>query len=188
MLYVSVFAAQYPSRALELLGYQRIITMAAKRFPTGLAWLRYDSNFESWQRGTNLFDGTYNTHTCGCNAWAVAASHRHPATPMVSSRSTRVPCTYCGSTSHFPDNCPRNPFRVPEPRGTGAAPSTAPKSRPTQPQPQPPPAFGNQVQPQACRDYNNNKCFRGSKCVYPHVCTKCGGTHTYVDCPWRHSA
>ena len=26
------------------------------------------------------------------------------------SLNTRWPCTYCGSTSHFPDRCPRCPF------------------------------------------------------------------------------
>ena len=187
--YVSVFTAQYPLRALEMLGYQRIITMAAKRFPTGLAWLRYDVEFRTLAARDKTLRWDVQHPYLWMQCMAVAAAHQqHPAPTLAQPgpRPARVPCTYCSSTTHFPDNCPKNPFRFREPRSTGTAPATTPRIRPTPPQP--PPTSGDPAQLHACRDYNNNRCFRGSKCRFPHVCSKCGGTHIYADCPWGRPA
>ena len=80
------------------------------------------------------------------------ASHTGSSLP-----NTRWPCTYCGSMYHFPDRCPRCPFRTVKfndgdtfQRDNGPRLST-------------------------CRDFNNSTCHR-NLCHYQHRCQYCGSS------------
>ena len=58
------------------------------------------------------------------------------------SPNTRWPCTYCGSTSHFPDQCPRCPFRTVHLSNDNAS------------------QQDNGSRLLTCRDFNNSTCQR----------------------------
>ena len=97
--YLTVTLTHNPARALELVGYQRIITSASQSLPLK-AWLRYDSQFHTmaasnpylrWdQRLPDLWHGT--------------------VTSTTNTNTQRWPCPYCGAKNHFPDNFPHSPF------------------------------------------------------------------------------
>ena len=101
-VYIAIIVAQNPSRASELLEYQRLIHSASKHFSTP-AWLNYDVQFR----------------TLAASNPQLRWNSRHPelwlenlaSQTSSSSFKTRFPCIYCGSIYHFPDRCPCCPFR-----------------------------------------------------------------------------
>ena len=94
-IYIATVVAHNPSRAAELLGYQRLIHSASKHFSTS-AWLNYDMQFRTLAASNPQLQ------------WNL----RHSEFWLDNLASQTWPCTYCGSTSHFPDRCPRCPFRT----------------------------------------------------------------------------
>ena len=98
---IATVVAHNPSRAAELLGYQCLIHSASKHF-TISAWLNYDMQF----RTLAAFNPQLQWNLHHSELWLDnLASQTGSVSP-----NTRWPCTYCGSTSHFPDRCPRCPF------------------------------------------------------------------------------
>ena len=71
------------------------------------------------------------------------------------------PCSFCGSTFHFPENCPKCPFR-------------ADKQLPKLPD------FRRPQQP-TCGDFTSSRCTHTS-CRYCHICIICQGNHPAYQC------
>jgi len=96
--YLTVILSHNPARALELVGYQRIITSASHTFPLK-AWLRYDGQFRTMAASNPYL------------RWD--QRHQELWYENMSSTTTtqRWPCPYCGAKNHYPDNCPHSPFR-----------------------------------------------------------------------------
>ena len=99
-IYIATVVAHNPSRAAELLGYQRLIHSASKHFSTS-AWLNYDMQFRTLAASNSQLQWNLRHSELWLDNLASQTS-----------QNTRWPCTYCGSTSHFPDRCPRCPFRT----------------------------------------------------------------------------
>ena len=142
-MYLTVVLAHNPTRALELIGYQRIITSASLSLPLH-AWLKYDGQFRTM---------------AACNPY-LWCDQRHPDLwheTMTYVTSTQCwPCSYCGARTHFPDNCPRSPFR-----------DSTQRARPPNRRESGPPIYGN---------YNNGRCTRNAY-TFQHICLSCKGTH-----------
>ena len=102
-MYIAIVVAHNPSRALELLGYQRLIHSASKHFNTS-AWLNYDVQFRTLAAANPQLQWNLRHSELWLDNMA---SHTGSSLP-----NTRWPCTYCGSMYHFPDRCPRCPFRT----------------------------------------------------------------------------
>ena len=102
-IYIAIVVAHNPSRALELLGYQRLIHSASKHFNTS-AWLNYDVQFRTLAAANPQLQWNLRHSELWLDNMA---SHTGSSLP-----NTRWPCTYCGSMYHFPDRCPRCPFRT----------------------------------------------------------------------------
>ena len=96
--YLMVLLSHNPARALELVGYQRIITSASHTFPLK-AWLRYDGQFRT-MAASNPYLRWGQRHQ---EFW-----YENMSNPNT---SQRWPCPYCGAKNHYPDNCPHSPFR-----------------------------------------------------------------------------
>ena len=147
-IYIAIVVAHNPSRALELLGYQRLIHSASKHFNTS-AWLNYDVQFRTLAAANPQLQWNLRHSELWLDNMA---SHTGSSLP-----NTRWPCTYCGSMYHFPDRCPRCPFRTVQfndgdtfQRDNGPRLST-------------------------CRDFNNSTCHR-NPCRYQHRCQYCGSS------------
>ena len=147
-IYIAIVVAHNPSRALELLGYQRLIHSASKHFNTS-AWLNYDVQFRTLAAANPQLQWNLRHSELWLDNMA---SHTGSSLP-----NTRWPCTYCGSMYHFPDRCPRCPFRTVQfndgdtfQRDNGPRLST-------------------------CRDFNNSTCHR-NPCRYQHHCQYCGSS------------
>ena len=91
-IYLSVMLTHNTARALELIGYQRIITSANQSLPLK-AWLQYDVQFRTLAAS--------NPH--------LRLDLRHPelwyeamATANTQKDTKRWPCPYCGAKNHFP--------------------------------------------------------------------------------------
>ena len=95
-IYIATVVAHNPGQASELLGYQRLIHSVSKHFNTA-SWLKYDAQFVRWQCLTPNYAGTRATQICGWTAYIATQTSSN------SSTRSRWPCTYCGSTHHFPD-------------------------------------------------------------------------------------
>ena len=154
-IYLSIRLCSNPERALELIGYQRLICSANKLLPLN-AWLQYDNKFRTIAAS--------NTHL----RW----DQRHPDLWLEAlalgnldkQSSKRWPCPYCKATTHFPENCPRSPFRDNlEPTGTT-------NHR----------ASGTPI----CGDFNNGNCTR-RVCSFKHICLSCKGNHPRISCSSR---
>ena len=109
-IYIATVVAHNPGRASELLGYQRLIHSASKHFNTA-SLLKYDAQFRTL--------AAYNPQLC----W----DSRHPdlwldslaiQTSSISSTRSHISLSISlshitfRSTYHFPDRCPRCPFRA----------------------------------------------------------------------------
>lgn len=177
--YVMLYVNKEPHKALELLAYQRCICEAASRSPNS-SWLMYDKKF----RMAVASDSTLPWGKRHPELWLECFTSQQPkpqssSATQPSRNQPRMPCTYCSSTSHFPDNCPRNPFHF---HGSNP-PSTPIRARPgdfrtkaTRPY---------SFQP-ICRDFNGPGCKR-QPCNFRHQCSDCGGFHSKRDCPPRTS-
>ena len=142
-VYIAVLVAHYPTRASELLAYQRIICDASSHYPAS-CWLRYDSSFRVCAAADRSIHWDHKHH----DLWLQNAS---PSTldsvPRSNDKPPRGPCTYCGGLYQIPDDCPQHPFRgakrsatspTPIPRhSTGGGRPYAPGAPPLHPHPQP---------------------------------------------------
>ena len=156
-IYLSVMLTHNTARALELIGYQRIITSANQSLPLK-AWLQYDGQFRTLAAS--------NPHL----RWDL----RHPelwyeamATANTQKDTKRWPCPYCGAKNHFPENCPRSPFRDSSQHHK--------------------PSIRRAPGPAICGDFNNGQCSRNI-CNFQHICLSCKGPHPRISCPDRRSS
>ena len=136
-VYISVVLSHSPERALEMIGYQRLITTASNQLPFP-KWFAYDVKF----RTLAAADPTLHWDQRHVDLWLECIA------PSKESQR-RWPCSFCGSTFHFPENCPKCPFRA------GKQPPKPPDVR----RPQHP----------ICRDFNSSQCTRAA-CKYHHIC------------------
>ena len=155
-MYLAVRVALDPSCAPYLITYQRIITSANSNHPLH-AWINYDMKF----RTKAASEPTLRWDIRELDLWLEC----FPGTPV---QTTRWPCSHCGSTTHFPSNCP---FRPPTSRTPGG--------------PQPTPANSQQridsPQTSVCRDFNRNKCYQDN-CKFLHLCEICARPHPTRNC------
>lgn len=180
--YVLLMVHKEPHRALDLLSYQRFICEVSTRSPCS-AWLLYDRKFRmAAAANPSLPWGRKNTELwleCFTNPLHVRGGEDKGDSTTTASSSglsrdqARRPCTYCSSLKHFPDNCPRNPFR------SQRAPSK-PESRPFRSSSPTPRPRGNTG---TCNDYNGPFSCRRKVCNFRHQCSICNGGHTRRDCP-----
>ena len=101
-IYIATIVAHNPARASELLGYQRLIYSASKHANTS-AWLKYDAQFRTLAASNPQLRWDLRHSELWLENVAIQTS-------ASSATRTHWPCTYCGSTYHFPDRCPRCPF------------------------------------------------------------------------------
>lgn len=156
-----------PSCAPYLVAYQRIITSASIKHPLH-AWLSYDIKF----RTKAASDPSLQWDVRDIDLWL----EHFPGT---GAQPNRWPCSHCGSTAHYPSNCP---FRsspanaqgggAPTPYGGGQSAPAVTQQRPTS------------TPPNTCRDYNRNSCYR-TNCRFLHRCEHCGGTHQGKSCLFK---
>ena len=139
-IYIATVVAHNPSRAAELLGYQRLIYSASKHFSTS-AWLNYDMQFRTLAASNPQLQWNLHHSELWLDNLALQTGSSSP--------NTRWPCTYCGSTSHFPDRCPRCPFRTVHLSNDNAS------------------QRDNGSRLLTCRDFNNSTCQR-NPCHYQH--------------------
>lgn len=88
--YSVVIVAAYPRRALELLKYQQIISLAATKFK-GFAWLSYDEQFR--RRAAHHL--TLSWDKIDLELWAITFSGL-----------ARPHCSHCSSPHHLQGDCP----------------------------------------------------------------------------------
>ena len=172
-VYASTLLSARPSQALELFGYQCLITSANLQLPLS-AWMTYDIKFHTLVANHS----SLRWDICHPDLWLECLTFSKPAV------SERWPYPYCNSMYHFPDRCPF----------CGSSLSTPPNDRQsfslgTPLKPLPNPQFANlrSRQPdsstQICRDFNNHgKCNR-QPCPFHHCCEHCGGAHPKLFCP-----
>jgi len=93
-IFMAITVAHKPSKALELIAYQAIITLASMQFPL-TAWLNYDIQF----RITAASDPTILWNVRYTDLWLkwIMPFVRQP-------QSDRYPCSYCGSITHYREN------------------------------------------------------------------------------------
>ena len=151
-VYLAVRMSINPTCAPHLIAYQRIITSANAQHPLH-AWLSYDMRFRT--KAAN--DPSLRWDIRDLDLWLECF-------PGTSSQSNRWPCNHCGSTTHYPANCPFRSF-----------PSHAPGG------PQPATTNHQQRATQVCRDFNRSNCYR-ENCKFPHRCEICAGTHPAKSC------
>ena len=144
-----------PARALELVGYQRIVTSADHSLPLK-AWLQYDAQFHTLAASNPLLRW---------DQWHPELWYEPMATASNTQRDTkRWPCPYCGAKNHFPENCPCSSFR-------DSSQHTRPPNRRIPGAP-------------VCSNFNNGKCSRNTH-TFQHICLSCKGPHPRISCPDR---
>ena len=154
-IYLSILLSSNPGRALELVGYQRLICSANQLLPLN-AWLQYDSKFRTIAASNSYL----RWDQCHPDLWLEALALGN----LDKQSSKRWPCPYCKATTHFPENCPRSPFRdnLQSARTTNRRASIPP----------------------ICGDFNNGNCSR-RVCSFKHICLSCKGNHPRVSCSNR---
>ena len=180
-IYANTLLSEKPQRALELFGYQRIITSANLQLPLA-SWMSYDikfrtlaASFPTLRRDSRISD------------------LRMECVTMPRLSQDRWPCPHCNSTNHFPDRCPFRAGKLPAQLG-GFPPSNGPTRNPQPPATTPAltPPQSNPRQPliptasttAICRDFNNiGSCPRSTSCRYCHICEHCYGPHSRRFCP-----
>ena len=107
-VYASTLLSANPSRALELFGYQRLITSANLCLPFS-AWMSYDTKFR----------------TLAANYPSLCWDVRHPdlwlecmTTSQKPVTPDRWPCPHCNSIYHFPNRCPFHDGKTSVPNNT----------------------------------------------------------------------
>ena len=154
-IYLSVLLNNNPGRALELVGYQRLICLANKLLPIN-AWLQYDYKL--------CTIAAANLHLC----W----DQHHPDLwlevlalgNLDKQTSKRWPCPYCKAITHYPENYLCSPFcdNLQSPRATNRRGSVTP----------------------ICGDFNNGNCSHHI-CHFKHICLFCKDDHPRVSCSSR---
>lgn len=97
-IYISVNLSHLPERALEMVAYQHLKTSASIQLPFP-NWFTYDVKF----RTLAAADATLHWDQCHIDLWLECmAPSKQP--------SKGWPCSFCGSTFHFPESCPKCPF------------------------------------------------------------------------------
>ena len=148
-IYISVILSHSPERALEMVAYQRLITSASNQLPFA-NWCTYDVKF----RTLATADTTLRWDLRHIDLWL-------ECTAPSKQTSKHWPCSFCGSTFHFPENCPKCPFRADK-------------------QPAKPPDLRRPLQP-TCGDFNSSGCTR-TFCRFRYICTICQGNHPAYQC------
>ena len=148
-IYLSVIRCHNPTKALEMISYQNLICSANALLPLQ-SWLQYDAKFRTLAASDPFL------------RW----DQRHPdlwleCLALSNKEQQRWPCPYCKATNHYPENCPRSPFR-----------DSKPASRP--------PEF-RKSSPPICGEFNQGRCTR-TTCNYRHVCLSCQGNHPRFSC------
>ena len=171
-IYVSTLLLAKPSKALEMLGYQRIIASLNLRFPI-TTWMTYDIKFRTLAASYPSLRWDIRH----LDTWVECIS-------MPKSQPERWPCPHCGSMYHYPQRCP---FRA------GSSSTDATRQLPItghathSPAPQPAPTISSQSHlPQQlspiCRDFNNRRSCPRANCFFRHVCLQCYGPHPQYAC------
>jgi len=147
-LYLAVRVALNPPSAPHLILYQCINTSANSQRPLH-AWMSYDIKFHT--KAAN--DPTLRCDTRGLHLWLEYF-------PGTLSQSTHWPCTYFGSTTHYPAQCtfcssPTKTHRGGQPPISSQQCSTS-------------------VIPNTCQDFNRSNCY----------CANCTFTHRFEACGW----
>ena len=93
-VYLAVRVSIQPSCASQLIAYQRIITSANPQHPLH-TWLSYDMRFRT--KAANYPSLRWDIRDL--DLWLEFF-------PAASTQTNRWPCNHCGSTTHFPVNCP----------------------------------------------------------------------------------
>ena len=130
-VYLAVRVSLNPLCTPHLIAYQRIITTSNSQHPLH-AWITHDEKFHTKAAGNS----SLRWDIWDLDLWLECFS-------ATLGQSARWPCTYCGGTNYFPNNCP---FRPPSTSTHGGG----------------QPASGNfQQRPvsNCCRDYNQSICF-----------------------------
>ena len=156
-VYLAVRLSLNPSCAPSLVAYQRIITSANSNHPLH-AWLGYDVKFRT--KAAN--DPALRWDIRDLDLWLECF-------PGTAAQPNRWPCTHCGGTNHYPNNCPFRPSSSHTNGGGQSTPSDAQQRTPS----------SNTA---ICRDYNRSNCYRAA-CKYAHRCDNCGGPHQGKSCP-----
>ena len=156
-IYIATVVAHNPGRASELLGYLRLIHSASKHFNTA-SWLKYDAQFRTLAASNPQLRWDSRHPDLWLDSLAIQTSSN-------SATRSRWPCPYCGSTYHFPDRCPRCPFRASQQDSSFNSTQRGPGPNPPQRDP------GSRSL--TCRDFNNGTCNR-NPCRYQHNCYACG--------------
>ena len=109
--YVPVLINDQPRLGPCLVAYQRIIC-SANKVSLPQQWLDYDESFRTLvsTEPTTLWHKRHEDLWLECMEWY------QTVVPVRHTQSSRVPCTYCNSITHFPENCFQNPFHR-QPRG-----------------------------------------------------------------------
>ena len=94
-VYASTLLSANPSHALELFGYQRLITSANLHLPFS-AWMCYDTKFRSLAANYP----SLHWEVRHPDLWLECMTIPKPVTP------DRWPCPHCNSIYHFPNHCP----------------------------------------------------------------------------------
>ena len=99
--YLLTLVHHFPTRARELIGYQYIISNVARKqpFPTVMD---YDKKFRTRAATFRTIQWDQRDPELWLECFSVSNQ-----TPQ------RIPCHHCGSTSHWPQNCPTQSFRGP---------------------------------------------------------------------------
>ena len=148
-LYLSVILSHNPAKVLEMIPYQRLICSATTLLPAQ-NWLQYDAKFRTLAAANPLLRWDQR-HS---DLWLECLAPRN-------TEQQRWPCPYCKATTHFPENCPRSPFR-------DSKPSSAP------------PEYRKSLPP-ICGEFNQGRCTRAN-CNYRHICLSCQGNHPRNSC------
>ena len=126
-VYDSTLLSAKPSHALELFGYQSLITSANIQLPFS-AWMMYDVKFRTLAANNPLL----RWDACHPDLWLECLTITKPAAPE------RWPCPHCNSVYHFPDRCPFRGGKSPvssandrQPFSLGSPPTPRPASQST---------------------------------------------------------
>ena len=166
-IYVSTLLLAKPSKALEMLGYQRIIASLNLRFPI-TTWMTYDIKFRTLAASYPSLRWDIRH----LDTWVECIS-------MPKSQPEHWPCPHCGSMYHYPQ---RRHFRA-------CSFSTDANTQLPITGHAPPPASTHNLhtcpqQPQSlspiCQDFNNQCSCLQASCFFRHVCY---GPHPQYACP-----
>ena len=143
-IYLAILIDHSPVRAPQLMAYQGIITSASTQYPLA-AWLNYDIQF----RTLAASDPSLRWDTRHTDLWlqcVIAAS----------TSAICWPCSHCGETDHYPQNCPFRSQAIPAPTN-GQRPTTTSTSNDGQ---QPISGGLPNFRLSTCHAYNRSTCCR----------------------------